>query len=402
MACGGGDVSAGVVGDVVIASRCHATNCESHPPSVTLAQPPLLDCTGVAPFQIADDWRVEASLGSVQELELAPDGTLWVLHVSIDRTLVWVEHYTREGALIGTSERQALVNAARVSLAVDELGKAWILTYLVVAGSTADDGFQEHSFLRSFFPDGTALAPDVPFASLAGALVMAHSGGLTLAGARMQHEQRGSVVRLDEAGEARWIQTQLATDGMGVGVGVAGLAHRVNNVVSVLSERARDFGADTATFGISTLSDAGLLRADQILETRYLGGSPLAMAVDGNDNLYVLGPTHRAEAVTTGAVYELATLQAFLSGGAEGYSQMLTATSPPIIAVDRSNSGAFVPTLDGIAVLEGGSCAVVAGPMRSGEFTHRRLRDLEYDAGVFFYAEQWGIGRWLVNGPSPE
>jgi hypothetical protein len=397
-ACVGEDVSAGRVGDVVDASRCYATNCESHPPTGTLAQPPLTTCgNGVAPFQIADDWRVEASMGSVQELALAPDGTLWVLHVSMDATLVWVEHYTREGALIGASERQALVNAARVSLIVDELGKAWTLTYVVDAGATADDDFHEQSFLRAFYADGTALEPAIPFASLAGALVISEAGGLTLAGSRTQNEQRGSVLRLDEAGEPKWIQTQLATDGMGVGVGVAGLAYRANNVVSVLSERARDFGADRAAFGIATVSDGGILEADQILQTRYLGGSPLAMAVDGNDTLYVLGPTGRMQAGSSGSFYELATLQVFPSAGAKGMSLGMTGVSPPIIAVDRATGGAFIPMFDGIAAVHGESCAIVPGP-RLG------LRDLEFSGDVFFYAEQWGIGRWLINGlpgPSP-
>jgi hypothetical protein len=388
LGCAGEEVSAGRVGDTVNAARCYGTVCTASA-AVALAEPEHVRCDAPLARRLVEDMRVEVTTGTVADFAVAPDGSIWVLHVELLGMKSWLEHYGPEGSLLAASAFIGLGGphaSARQHLSVDSLGRAWLTTYVQVSGGDADDAFIESVTLRGFDAEGQQLAPTQQFDALAESFAhVGADGAVTVAGNHARYQPRGSLLRLDGNGELLWNQTGVVT--LGEGGGITGIVVGDDGASTVLAARARQGsmpGVDPgASFYSLTRFDPAGRAAGAGLIASALGGLSMPRIERSSGDTVVVSGMRGGDHL----------VQSFPADGSPGFAYLVSGALPSL-AVDRATGDVHSQTLGGVATISGGgaTCGVASlvGKFDAAWFA---LGGIEFLAGKLYYADSWVFGR---------
>jgi hypothetical protein len=386
--CAGEDVSVGGVGNVVNASRCYGTACVN-PVLRALPDVEPTRCEASLSRRLVEDLRVQVWTGSVAELAVAPDGTIWVLHELDFEKKRWLEHYRHDGSLLGSSthiDRGGPNAVARQHLAVDTQSRAWVVTYLRVPDDGGDDDVYETLALRVFDADGKLVRSAQSFHALAESFAHVGADGFTtLVGNRSRYEPAGSVLRLDGAGELLWNQTAVVI--LGEAGGVTGLVVHDDGSSTVLGARARSSSTSSSVaqtyFALSSFdatgrpAGAGLISADLGL------ASPPQLAAGPGKSIVVSGVRGGEHLV-----------QSFPADGSAGFAYLFPGGLTSL-AVDRATGDVYSQTANGVGVISANGAACGVAPLVAPfDPSWMATGGLEFSHGALYYADSWGFGRW--------
>jgi hypothetical protein len=370
----------------VDASVCYrAASCEPTPRAASPCCAELLACDSPPAATLVPELRVDVPDGALQGFAIAPDDSVWAL--VLEGEALWLDRFDADGAHVARSpshEVDVVGTFVSWDLSADEDGRAWLVSYTETAGPTADDDFTERVTLQGFESDGAPLSEPLLLAGLATSLVVAGpSGELTIAGSAAQNAHRGSLLRLSTAGEPRWIQSGVTTDGRGVAAGVAGLVVKEDGASTVVSQLFQ--AGNLTTFGISRFDAEGTPAGSWALPTPFTAGYTAGLASDPAGNLAVSGMHTDDSGVVEG----------FSADDAMGWAFELAANYTPAVAIDRERGFVFASGSRGIAVVEpgGASCGTAPLPVRGLTLPPGALR---YANGALFYADQAGFGRLRI------
>jgi hypothetical protein len=271
-------------------------------------------------------------------------------------------------------------------LTVDSESRAWLMTYVQISGSDADDEFIESVTLRGFDAEGQQVAPTQQFDALAESFVhVGADGSITVAGNHARYQPRGSLLRLDGSGELLWNQTGVVT--LGEAGGITGLVVGDDGSSTVLAARARQGSMPGVDPGASFYS---LTRFDQA--GRSAGAGLIASALGG------LGmPRIEASSGDTVVVSGIRggdhLVQSFPSDGSAGFAYLVSGALPTL-AVDPATGDVHSQTPGGVATISGGGAACGVTPL-VGKFDAAwvALGGIEFFEGKLYYADSWVFGR---------
>jgi hypothetical protein len=386
--CAGEDVSAGDVGNVVNASRCYGTACVN---AVLGALPGVepARCEASLSRRLVEDLRVQVWTGSVSELAVAPDGTIWVLHEQDFEKKRWLEHYGHDGALLGTSthiDRGGPNAAARQHLAVDTQSRAWVATYLRVSDDAGDDDVYETLTLRVFGADGKMVRSAQSFHALAESFAHVNADGMTtLVGNRTRYEPAGSVLRLDGVGKLLWNQTALVV--LGEAGGVTGLVVHDDGSATVLAARARSSSTSSSVaqthFALSSFDAMGRPAGADLIPADLGLASPPELAAGPGKSVVVSGVRGGEHLV-----------QSFPADGSAGFAYLLPGGLTSL-AVDRATGNIYSQTANGVGVITANGAACGIAPLVAPvDPSWMATAGLEFSNGALYYADSWAFGRW--------
>ena len=386
--CVGEDISAGGLGS---APGCVATNCATRPETLELVEPPHERCEGDPAFELIADLRVESRTGSMAEVSLAPDGTIWILNLTDSRSQTWVEHYASDGSLVGASEGIDLEFEPEVHLAVDAQGRAWIVTHVLLGALTPDDAYTESTTLHVYDADGSPARSLLSLDFIGAAEVAAGShGGLLVAGTSLQHAAGGALLAVAADGETEWVQ--MLVEGVNLGGDSVRLVSRASGASALLRQRAFDPNFDALRYGLARYSPSGALVADALIgqEFSMSSGRP-ALTGDDDGNVILVGVVSGAG--TSGL--PLSVIRGLPPDGGPGFAWEVT--SGGVAAMDRETGTAYVSTNDGIAAIPrgGARCGIAPLPHDDGTLPPYPYQ-LAYASHALYYVEQWGFGRWSI------
>jgi len=382
---GGGQTSA----EPIDASRCSTVSCDPTPLADSPCCAEVRACDAPATVTLRADLRVDVDEGAVQKIVLAPDGTAWTL--LRDEAAQWVEHYTADGQLVGRGPRMEVEGGPAFTVAdlsAGGDGHAWVVSYTQTVGETADDAFSEWVTLDEFDADGALLHAPLALTGLGGSLVAAGPGGdVTLAGNAANNAHQGSLLRLTQAGEPRFVQSGVQTDGQGVNAGIAGLLVHADGSTTILSQLSQSLGGETV-FGVSRFDAVGTPGGYWAVPTIFAGGYTGALAGDANDNLVVAGMVGDSTSV----------VETFPGDGRVSWAFEVPANYTPSVAFDSGRGRVFAGAWGGVAVIasSGASCGIAELPPEIG-FLSLPPGSLAFGNGALYYADSLGFGRLSVS-----
>jgi hypothetical protein len=371
----------------VDASVCYrAASCDPTPRAASPCCAEIIACDAPPAVTLVEELRVDVPDGALQGFAVAPDDSVWGLLLEGDA--LWLDRFDTEGTLVARSPLLEVDAGAFLSwdLSADEEGRAWLVSYTQSAGPTADDDFTERVTLQGFEPNGAPPSEPLLLGGLASSLVVAGPHGeLTIAGNAAQNAHRGSLLRLSAAGEPRWIQSGVTTDGHGVAAGVAGLVVNEDGASTVVTQLYQ--AGNLATFGISRFDAEGAPAGSWALPAPFAAGYTAGLASDPAGNLAVSGMLTDDTGVVEG----------FSADDAMGWAFELAASYTPAVAIDTERGFVFAGGSRGIAVVAPGGASCGTAPLAVGSLGLTLPPGaLRFANGALFYADQAGFGRLSI------
>jgi hypothetical protein len=208
---------------------------------------------------------------------------------------LWLAHYDEEGKLLSVSDVAMGIpfNGGSVGheadLRLDERGHAFVFIYQSDGGPNADSPIGERAWVTELSPSGRPVHGTGVLTGIgAGHVALSTDGKVVLAANALQNARHGVLAKLTPQGERVWSQTNIRTNGQGVGYGVTGLTTDSSDHALVLAERKRKNASgssspsfDALTFGLTRFDRVGNAVWDRAID-RPLGRAVLSADAEGN------------------------------------------------------------------------------------------------------------------------
>lgn len=391
--CEGDDISVGTESRAINSSLCYgsSTDCSSTPASVSVQSPELATCPEAPVGEFALGFHRSylvtsptLPLGSLRGLEVARDGSVWVLGdtpVSDYSSLYWLEHRAADGSLLARNEEVAR-SGARVSIEAQLALNASENPVVIVFSQTIDkddkDAFTDRLALTEYSLSAEPIGDATLVAGVADSLVRpGPSGSLIIAGNGSYNARRGAIVRLDPTGEPEFVQSNVPTVGRGIGHGISGLVVGDGGETAVVAEQGRNYDLDESRFAIVRFDEHGNALTNWLLDPTP-GGESLRLASGQDGGFFVSGARQEGSFVS-------GFLASYASDGTPRFGYQLHGSSDVLEysrELDRVFVSASVPGEDG--------SAKTAAMIISGNGERCEVYSFEGDAGNDL-PRQWSV-----------